>query len=205
MKTTIITKLATLAMFSTIFSASGITLAEYTAWGYRTSADSSTVTLTRSAAAWGRTGTGANDWYGVIAFDLSAYSVAELQAGEFTLSFDTVALADASGDLVLDYLGTYGASDVTTSVANGQLFQDATAVVNILDGAFTSGSQSFSAAIEGDDFTNDYAVFRLSDSTFTTNQVEEVTLGTATLVVPEPTSLAMLGLGGLALVTRRKR
>jgi len=125
------------------------------------------------------TGTGFDIYYFDNALDLS------------TLTWNTAATASivpstadgsfTGGTLVQSYTGSYSASTATTFTFD---FTDFSSIQGDSDGIFT-------LAIVDTDFSNAYGIFDR-----TTASVN---------VIPEPSALALLGLGGVALLSKRKR
>jgi len=158
-------------------------------------------------------GTFFTGWY---VFDISADAGMTTGTLDFELA-DFVGGA-ANNDLVVDFVGTFAAANSTVSFANSGVWNAGT-VTPVFSGAGAAGPVSF--PVSGIAGPNDFAVFRITDPTPNNAQWDlsdispggapgggtftiPTTVPTLTLV-PEPSSVALLGLGGLALVARRKR
>ena len=136
-------------------------------------------------------------------FDLSTMpSTDELIGLDVSFSDDNATEGDET--LTIDYLGSFSVGTVDqTNIATFE----AGSATTVYSGAPGYGAESVS--LSGLDTTNQYGVFRISNDSFTIGErfsVDSITLETGVpVVVPEPSSAALLGLGGLALLSRRKR
>ena len=159
------------------------------------------------------------------AFDLFAtgLSAAELQASTFSFDFTPVAVDNDPplDNLEIQFLGTFsqggkddefgiddafdGASDFAVSLATTPAL-GTTGSFSPIDGIPESQDVSF---VSTDSFTNQFAIFRVVDPTLAAHQfgIEEnnAVLVITTTAVPEPSSLALLGLASIAMVARRRK
>lgn len=157
------------------------------------------------------------------AFDLTAtgLSVADLQGSTFTFDFTPGFQDDvpALDNLEIQFLGTFSQGGLNTDygvsgVAGASTFtlQLAAAPVLGTTGSFSPTVGSFESQdvsfVSTDSFTNQFAVFRIVDPTIAAHQWD-IAENDAVLVintaVPEPSSLALLGLASIAMVTRRRK
>ena len=159
------------------------------------------------------------------AFDLFAtgLSAAELQASTFSFDFTPEAVDNIPpvDNLEIQFLGTFsqggldtdygvdlaedGASAFAVSLATAPAL-DTTDSFSPTDGIPESQDVSF---VSTDSFTNQFAIFRVVDPTLAPHQfgIEEnnAVLVITSPAVPEPSSLALLGLASIAMVARRRK
>ncbi len=154
------------------------------------------------------------DRIGLYTFDLSSYTG---EYDEITLTLDST-----SGGTGTSYSFFYFADAVDASTVTWNTAATAGIVPSTADGSVSAtriltqtGSFATTTTTAFDfTFSNTAAIGGDADGLFTIVVLDNDTSGNsnnflrtsaALTVVPEPTSLALLGLGGLALVTRRKR
>ena len=158
------------------------------------------------------------------AFDLFAtgLSAAELQASTFSFDFTPEAVDNTPplDNLEIQFLGTFsqgginddygvdgvdGASAFAVSLATAPAL-GTTDSFSPTDGIPESQDVSF---VSTDSFTNQFAIFRVVDPTLAPHQfgIEEnnAVLVITSPAVPEPSSLALLGLASIAMVARRRK
>ena len=138
-----------------------------------------------------------------------AFNINEVTSGNLlSTSTITFTLTPAAGvtptDLTIDYVGTYASGTVdNTNIA----LWDGVVDTQIASITPASGAQSVDFDSSILDLSNDYVVVRFYDANVdrtsgTSSQWDISSLGAS---IPEPSSVALLGLGGLALVSRRRR
>jgi len=116
--------------------------------------------------------------------------------------------AGTADALVVDFLGTTADNDF--DAAEGNVFaQQTTGVTNLFNQVVADGTP-ISISLTAADITgggNQFAVYRFSDPTLVGSNQQSAVSGFVldAVVVPEPSSTALLGLGGLALVLRRRK
>ena len=156
------------------------------------------------------------------AFDLFAtgLSAAELQASTFSFDFTPEAVDNTPplDNLEIQFLGTFsqgginddygvdgvdGASAFAVSLAAAPAL-GTTGSFSPIDGIPESQDVSF---VSTDSFTNQFAIFRIVDPTLAAHQfgIEENSAVLVVTAVPEPSSLALLGLASIAMVARRRK
>ena len=156
------------------------------------------------------------------AFDLFAtgLSPAELQASTFSFDFTPEAVDNTPplDNLEIQFLGTFsqgginddygvdgvdGASAFAVSLAAAPAL-GTTGSFSPIDGIPESQDVSF---VSTDSFTNQFAIFRIVDPTLAAHQfgIEENSAVLVVTAVPEPSSLALLGLASIAMVARRRK
>ena len=170
----------------------------------------------------GTNGSGSRFFAGVVFFDIAAIlaepeftTLADLQAGTYTLNFDLIGSASTWGTdsngvtqtAVADFVGEFAA------VTNADVIvaRDAAVIGTTFDTGSSAGSGSYSNAFAGVGAnitgTTGFLAFRLSSSGLGSDLPNGVSIAwnDVTLnAVPEPGSLALLGLGGLMLIRRRR-
>ena len=156
------------------------------------------------------------------AFDLFAtgLSAAELQASTFSFDFTPEAVDNTPplDNLEIQFLGTFsqgginddygvdgvdGASAFAVSLAAAPAL-GTTGSFSPIDGIPESQDVSL---VSTDSFTNQFAIFRIVDPTLAAHQfgIEENSAVLVVTAVPEPSSLALLGLASIAMVARRRK
>ena len=156
------------------------------------------------------------------AFDLFAtgLSAAELQASTFSFDFTPEAVDNTPplDNLEIQFLGTFsqgginddygvdgvdGASAFAVSLAAAPAL-GTTGSFSPIDGIPESQDVSF---VSTDSFTNQFAIFRIVDPTLAAHQfgIQENSAVLVVTAVPEPSSLALLGLASIAMVARRRK
>jgi len=158
----------------------------------------------------------ATEFMTFVTFDVTGLTADLNAATSITLDFALTAFDNTPvlDDLVVEYIGTFadntfGVGGVNGANANAIAMSTAAAVNTVFSGAPGVGALSVDAtAIGSDTFANQYATFRITDPSAAAHQwdIADAT-PTLTIVspVPEPSSTALLGLGGLALVLRRRK
>ena len=138
---------------------------------------------------------GSADFATVASFDVSLDS-----GSDFTFSFvaNSIAGRDLAVSPTIELLGFAPSGVIDTPTLNSFAAPVPISTETITaDGDLVSSSGSFTIA-------DDFAFFRISDTTAAAG--DQTTANSAALdVVPEPSSTALLGLGAIALFSRRKR
>ena len=149
---------------------------------------------------------GTREFSTYLAFDVSSVTLTG-PIIESVLEFDTTLLSGTAFAITVDYLGTF--ADITADAATTNAWYSASAISTLTTTITSDGTNTLDAGFSGytsADFANDYAVFRLTTPDYTTaDGISQWDITNSSLSIPEPTSVALLGLGGLALVSRRKR
>ena len=157
------------------------------------------------------------------AFDLFAtgLSAAELQASTFSFDFTPEAVDNTPplDNLEIQFLGTFSQGGLDTDYGVDLAEDGASAFAVSLAAAPALGTTGSFSPIDGipesqdvsfvstDSFTNQFAIFRIVDPTLAAHQfgIEENSAVLVVTAVPEPSSLALLGLASIAMVARRRK
>ncbi|WP_435892615.1 PEP-CTERM sorting domain-containing protein [Oceaniferula spumae] len=167
------------------------------------------------------------DFVGLIIFDISSFTTVDLNtATNITLTYSLGAQDNTPplDQIQIEYIGTFADDTLGTNGMNGAsataIAMGAAPIVQTLfSGAASAGNNQTLdvTSISSDTFANQYAAFRFTDPNGGTHQWDiGDTTGTPTgtaipaatlsiTPVPEPSSVALLGLGGLALILRRRK
>lgn len=149
---------------------------------------------------------GTREFSTYLAFNVSSVTLTG-PINDSVLEFDTRLMSGTAFAITVDYLGTF--DDITADAATTNAWYGLSAVSTLTTTIAADGTQTLDAGFSGftnADFTNDYAVFRLTTPSYTTaSGASQWDITNVSLSIPEPTSMALLGLGGLALVARRQR
>ncbi|MGJ8656005.1 MAG: PEP-CTERM sorting domain-containing protein [Akkermansiaceae bacterium] len=161
----------------------------------------------------GKNANGALTFTGYVSFDLSAagLTAAELDLASFNLAYDAGVAGGSPSAFSIIYLGTYSSGTFGDGGTNNHaLFTGAAAVSTSLAAqTATTGNQSAAVDLDDGSFAEDHAVFRMSLDNPGDNangaQWDPNNFVLTVTPVPEPSSTALLGLGGLALIMRRRK
>ena len=184
-------------------TAYGATLAEY---AFTSGTDAATTTeagITASSVSGG-----VNQFSNLVYTDNQGYANGGQTAFTFTFTtagtdatyeefnFDLGSASSATATYAVSYIDggveTFIVGSSSSYISTGNVLELSTVLIDFND--FTSS---------GTVTWNIYGTISASNRAFRTDNYEVI--GTIPVTVPEPTSSALLGLGGLALVTRRKR
>jgi len=138
-----------------------------------------------------------NTLVGYISFDLTGNT-----DGNYEFLFDQTNVAGSITNGTLTFLGLFADGSITAANINTNFSTGGTTIATGI--AAGAGQSSSSFAISGI-AAGDEAVFRFEAATAAGNQAEVLPTGISLNPIPEPSSVALLGLAGLTLGARRKR